>query len=156
LLSLAPTYPEEAAMTTTTVTDGDIFLVPVPKEHLAAVYKVLAQATNPVLTPPPADDPDRQWTLQELRQLKSLIATRPAALELHDLTAANPGESMTFPELLEKTGVTREAARGQLASLTIIAKKRFNHDRWPVEVYWNGPDLSYRMSAAIAELWRQT
>jgi hypothetical protein len=150
---------------------SEIVLVPVPEEHLAAVYETLtremrrateAQQAGPPGPPgsgrPPATSSPSNppWRLEELRRLKEMLATRPIAKALLDITAANPGLPITFSDLCDQVGASRGKARGELASLTILLKKFFGRDYWPVEVERVDGRWRYFMTVAMSALWVQS
>lgn len=131
-----------------------IVLVPVPRRHLIGVYKYLARLADS--REAPRDNSVRPWTSDELRWLRQLLTNRPVALALLDLTADLDGEPLTFAELCEVTGETRQKARGELASLTSVVRKAFHRDQSPMDVHWESEGLCYRMRPEIAVLWSDT
>lgn len=139
-----------------------IVLVPVPEEHLAAVYETLARemrgappplpkalADAPAATSPSSGD----WTLDELRRLKQMVATRPIALLLLDITAADPDVPITFSELCDRADADPGKARGELASLSNLCWKHFDHFHWPVTSERELGRWRYFMTAEMAALW---
>jgi hypothetical protein len=136
--------------------DDEIVLQPVPRRYLAAVVHALADAMNESSSVPASgDDANRPWTTEELKRLKQALSTRPIALALLDLTASLAGGPLTFPELCARTSAIPAKARGELASLSIVAKKHFNHAHWPLTYRWENGAWRYRMSAEMAALWGQ-
>jgi hypothetical protein len=95
-----------------------------------------------------------EWTTAELVQLGRVAnATTRTAL---DLCAETPGEFVSLTQIVDAAGVTRPAARGQLAGLTMVMKRRFHRRNWPFKVAWavDGTEqMSYSMNEPTALLW---
>src|SRR5215469_12546878 len=107
--------------------NDEIFMVPVPKSHLGAVYKVLA---NPATEPGAASGPAGEaievqgqgpWTASMISELITLDAER----------APKP---LTFAEAVKATGVEAKLLRAQLGSLTKTTKRLFGEPIWPMSV----------------------
>lgn len=139
-------------LSTLVADDGEIVQFPVPRRYLPDVVRLLARLMDP--GGPRGDDRTRPWTIDEFRKLRPMLASRPTALTLLDITANLEDESLTFAELCETAAESRGKARGELASLTTIVRKQFNHEQWPVDAQWEEGRLSYRMAPDIAKLWR--
>lgn len=99
--------------------------------------------------------PRVEWTSADLVALGRVAnATTRTAL---DLCAEKPDEYVSLTEVVDAAGVTRPEARGQLAGLTMVTKRRFGRRNWPFTVGWgiDGTQTAfYTMSAITAELWR--
>ena len=150
--------------------DDDIVSFPVPRKHLGAVVKALADAMSPspaqtaaaaATAPPPhgsgAPYAIVPWTKDELRLLKQLLAGRPAPLAMFNLAAKRPGQAISFEEIYKSAKVSRESARAAFAGLTQLVRRRFNRGNWPIGWEWAtaGTTASYRMTPEVAALWNE-
>lgn len=144
-------------LTRKAVEDEEIVQFPVPRRYLAEVIELLArlQHSDRRSRGSPRDNRERPWTKEELKWLRQLLAERPTALELLDITAALAGDSLTFAELCQSTGARPRKARGELASLTSIVRKHFDRDQWPAEAHWERDGFCYRMRPDTAVLWQE-
>ena len=70
---------------------------------------------------------ERDWTADEIRRLRSLL-TRPAARTMMDLACEQPGRRVTFGQVVATVGCERSEARGDLAALTKLIRKRFRRE----------------------------
>lgn len=142
--------------------------VPVPNEHLNAVYALLTKlagetpATGTITeTPATADGDVVFWTDERLRELAAGRWTTTQALtDVMDFLAKHPGDWFTQEELVEATGRTK----GQLGVVwTKIGPhfvKHFGANVWPIETN-NGRYLNparsavihYSVNATMAENW---
>lgn len=160
-------------------TEGEIVQVPVPRRYLPAVIRALAQAMGAdgaggavpearafAATGEPFSNfnlpantgggglREQAWTTTELATLRQLVSNKPAALAMLQLTAARPGEAVSFKAVYETAGVSRESARAGLAGLTKLIRGKFNRNNWPTNFEWDG-EAHYRMSAEVAAMWSQ-
>jgi hypothetical protein len=150
--------------------DDDIVSFPVPRKHLGAVVKALAEAMslNPAhaaaaaaVAPQPqarsGPYPTVPWTKDELSLLKQLLAGRPAPLAMFNLAAKRPGQAISFEEIYKSAKVSRESARAAFAGLTQLVRRRFNRGNWPIGWEWAtaGTTASYRMTPEVAALWNE-
>jgi hypothetical protein len=100
--------------------------------------------------------PVTEWSVADLIGLGRVAnATTRTIL---DLCSERPDSNLSLTEIVDAAGVSRAAARGQLAGLTMIVKRRFNRRNWPFVYAW-GVDGSqqafYSMAADVAERWRE-
>jgi len=147
--------------------DDDIVSFPVPRRHLGAVVKALADAMGPNPAQPAAAPavqspqgsgaqyPTVPWTKEELRLLKQLVAGRPAPLAMFNLAAKRPGQAISFEEIYKSAKVSRESARAGFAGLSQLVRRQFKRGNWPIGWEWGtaGSTASYRMTPEVAELW---
>jgi len=100
--------------------------------------------------------PRVEWTAADLVALGRVanVTTRT----ILDLCAEKPDKHISLTEIVEAAGVTRPQARGQLAGLTMVTKRRFGRRNWPITMEWavDGSQQGfYTMSAATAGLWHE-
>lgn len=143
----------------------DIVQVPVPRRHLAAVIRALADAmreSEPTQSKEgEASTGVKAWTEDELVALRQKIANRPAPMALMNLAADRPGSGVPFQEVCEAAGVSQASARGALAGLTQLVKQ-LHHTEWPVNAEWKvdengeGGHMEYAMPPDVAAIWRKT
>jgi hypothetical protein len=141
--------------------DGDeIFMVPVPKSQLRAVYKVLADpsvdgralARSEETIEVPGQGP---WTPSMVRQLEADLEN-PAVRKLITLVAQRAPTSLTFQEAVEATGAAAKLLRAQVGSLTKTTNRLFGKRTWPMSVrYGEAGDAIYSMVPKVAEWWIQ-
>jgi hypothetical protein len=123
----------------------------VPRRYLPDVVDLLARLTKGQALPKRSRA--RQWTMDDLRWLRQLLRERLIALWLLDFTSGLDGDSLTFAELCDALGESREKARGELASLTGIVRRYFQRDNWPVTAESEDGVLCYRMRPDVAAMW---
>jgi hypothetical protein len=141
--------------------DGEeIFMVPVPKSQLRAVYKVLADS-----------EPDRRalaraeetievpgqgpWTSSMVRRLHADLDS-PAVRTLITLLARQAPAPLTFQEAVEATGAEARLLRAQVGSLTKTTSRLFGKRTWPMSVrHGEAGDAIYSMLPRVAEWWTE-
>ena len=142
------TSPESPAFT----------LVPVPVEHVPAVYRYLAELTTPPQAPA---DAELRWTDDELQKL--LVSTNKTVgilLEIMDFLAESPDQYFTPTEVAE--AIDREASQIQTIGthMTRHFRAHYNTTRWIFEST-PGKDIDregstyYRLTAPLAEQWKR-
>jgi hypothetical protein len=134
--------------------DGRVFvtfsrLFPLPE------LPIVAPGT-PMVEVPTGALPSVEWTIDDLVALGRIanITTRTAL----DLCAERPDSPVSLAEIVKTAGVSRAAAKGQLAGLTMVVKNRFGRRNWPFHLKWaadGSPQAFYVMSAAMADRWRE-
>lgn len=146
-------------LTVETYQDSDeIFMVPVPKSQLRAVYKVLANlATEQGAASGQAETIEVQgqgpWTAAMVSQLEADLEI-PAVRALITLDAERAPKPLTFAEAVKATGVEAKLLRAQLGSLTKTTKRLFGRPIWPMSVrYGEAGDATYSMAPRVAEWW---
>jgi len=100
--------------------------------------------------------PTTEWSVADLVGLGRVAntVTRTAL----DLCADRPGGTVSLTEIVEAAGVTREVARGHLAGLTMVIKRRFSRRNWPFQIAWAADGTQqafYRMTPEAAARWHQ-
>ena len=72
-----------------------------------------------------------------------------------DLCAARPGKAVGYADVVDATGRDRNVLRADLASLTVMVKKRFGRANWPVEREWSAEagEAYYSMSHQQSQAW---
>jgi hypothetical protein len=99
--------------------------------------------------------PHVDWTEQDLLLLGRVA--NPTTRTVLDLCADRPDGYVSLTEVVEAAGVTRSAARGQLAGLTMVIKRRFGRRNWPFTFRWaidGDQQAFYTMTAETAARWR--
>jgi hypothetical protein len=122
---------------------------------LPDLEKSIVRPGAPVTEIPTNRLPYVEWSVADLVALGRVAnATTRTALEM---CAERPGRHVSLTEIVEAAGVTRPAARGQLAGLTIVMKRRFGRRNWPFQVKWaadGSQQMSYTMAEGTAARWR--
>lgn len=130
------------------VTFSRVFPLPDLEKSIVAPGTVVAEVSTEKL-------PFVEWTTADLAALGRVanVTTRTAL----DLCAEKPDGLVSLTEIVEAASVTRPAARGQLAGLTMVMKRRFGRRNWPFVVKWAADGTQqafYTMTATTAERWR--
>jgi hypothetical protein len=98
--------------------------------------------------------PAVEWSTPDLLNLGRVAnATTRTTL---DLCAERPGSDVSLTEVVSAAGISRSAARGQLAGLTMIVKRRFSRRNWPFVFKWaadGSQQAFYTMDADVATRW---
>jgi hypothetical protein len=97
-----------------------------------------------------------EWTVSDLIALGRVanVTTRTAL----DLCSERAGDNVSLTAIVDAGGITRDQAKGQLAGLTMVTKRRFARRNWPFSVAWAAdgtPQAFYTMSTETAALWQQ-
>lgn len=144
-----------------TYQDSDeIFMVPVPKSQLGAVYKVLAnpateQGAALARVEETVEVQGRPWTASMVHQLEAHLEI-PAVRALITLDAERAPKPLTFAEAVKATGIEAKLLRAQLGSLTKTAKRLFGAPIWPMSVrYGEAGEAIYSMAPRVAEWWTE-
>lgn len=134
--------------------DGRVFVTfsrmfPLPELPIVAPGTPMAEVPTNAL-------PVVEWTTADLVALGRIanLTTRT----ILDLCAERPGTAVSLSEIIESAGISRPAARGQLAGLTMVVKNRFARRNWPFAQEWAAdgtPQSFYSMSAATAARWHE-
>jgi hypothetical protein len=139
--------------------DGDeIFMVPVPKSQLRAVYRVLADpATGQKALSRVEETIEVQgqgpWTASKVYRLEADLEI-PAVRALITLIAQRAPMPLTFQEAVEATGAETRLLRAQVGSLTKTTKRLFESPTWPMSVrYGEAGEAIYSMVPKVAEWW---
>jgi hypothetical protein len=145
---------------------GETVYVPVPRQHLAAVYQLLGRLAEPTpfinAVPWPTDGetpPEAviDWSkVENCRRLRGHLKN-VSALTLLDLTASKPGRRVYLEEVMAVAGCTHGQASAGNGALTKGIKKVFGSSaNWPAPFYWDvDKHLAYYvMENAVAEAWQ--
>jgi len=138
--------------------DDEIFMVPVPKSQLRAVYRVLADPVTENTALARAEETievqgQGAWTASMVRQLAADLEI-PAVRALITLVAQQAPAPITFQEAVEATGTEVRLLRAQVGALTKTTKRLFGLPTWPMSVrYGEAGDAIYSMLPRIAEWW---
>src|SRR5580658_1457209 len=148
-------------LTVSTHQDGDeIFMVPVPKSQLRAVYKVLADPAADSRALAQAEETievpgQGPWTPSMVRRLEADLDI-PAVRTLITLIAQRAPAPLTFQEAAEATGAEAKMLRAQVGSLTKTTNRLFGKRTWPMSVrHGEAGDASYSMVPRVAEWWTE-
>jgi len=142
--------------------DDEIFMVPVRKSQLRAVYRVLADPASEQAVPGQALERLEEtievqgqgpWTASGVSRLEAdleILAVRA----LITLVAQRAPIPLTFQEAVEAAGVEARLLRAQVGSLTKTTKRLFGHPTWPMSVrYGEAGEAIYSMVPRVAEWW---
>ena len=139
--------------------DGDeIFMVPVPKSQLRAVYKVLADPAADSRALARAEETievpgQGPWTASMVRRLEADLEI-PSVRTLITLIARRAPAPLSFQEAAEATGAETRLLRAQVGSLTKTTNRLFGKRTWPMSVrYGEAGDAIYSMIPSVAEWW---
>ena len=139
--------------------DGDeIFMVPVPRSQLTAVYRVLAGPTAEQGALARVEETievqgQGPWTASMVGRLEADLEI-PAIRALITLLAQRAPMPLTFQEAVEATGEETRLLRAQVGSLTKTTKRLFGSPTWPMSVrYGEAGEAVYSMVPRIAEWW---
>jgi hypothetical protein len=72
------------------------------------------------------------------------------------MCASRPGEWISIRDVETKAGRRRYQARGDLAGLTMMVKRRFARSNWPFSVEWaagGDENAYYSMDVPTAQMW---
>lgn len=102
-----------------------------------------------------------RWTQQEVVDLWSRVSHLTGIRALFEVTSERAGESVTFSEVLERSGLTERQQRNEHARMSRLAAELFGAKRWPIE-NWQGPpqtttgreEMLYRIHPTIATWWK--
>jgi hypothetical protein len=137
---------------------GDVVLVPVPREHLGAVYATLAAAMAGDDQAPAAeevlvDDRNGSWTEAMVHRLRANLEY-PGARALLSLCSERAPEEVTLQDVVEETGIEDKQIRAELGAMTKLCKRLFQRRTWPISVRWTaGGYANYSMKPELAAWW---
>jgi hypothetical protein len=140
------------------MTESRYVNVPVPEEHVPAVYELLVRLqrgdvpeTPPAQQPGPAPEPSRELVVRAYRE--SLDAHRALLCALAD----RPGEWVWSSELIDALGLKgRKSLAGTLGSFGRRAKHRYDGlQLWDHEWDRARGEARHRMSPEVAEWVRE-
>ena len=120
------------------------------EEFTVAPYK------NAVRSPAP-DYPEKEWTPDDFTLLREFA--NPTTVAALDLCSAQPGKYVALREVENAAGRTKYEARGDLAALTMLVKRKLSRSNWPLEATWAAggeQQIYYRISDHYAGYWNAT
>lgn len=133
--------------------DGQVFITVSTLFPLPDVAE-LEVGPAAALAGPKEELPAVTWTSDDLARLAQMAnATTLAAL---DMTSEKADAFVSLTDLIARAGRTRPQAKGELAGLTMIVKRRFGRSNWPFQASWavgGDPQAFYSMTSQTAELW---
>ena len=136
--------------------DGQVFVTFAQLFPLPDLEKSLVGPGTPIAEVPTDRLPSIEWSTADLIALGRIAnATTRTTL---DLCSEQPGSYMSLTEIVDAAGVSRPAARGQLAGLTMVVKRRFGRRNWPFTVTWaadGSQQASYVMAEEAARRWQE-
>ena len=147
----------------------DLVQVAVPRQHLIAVYGLLAQlesspeATSEAFTDDVSELSEVVWPVADLRKFAGTpTATSVTIGKVLDELAKSKDTYLSTTELEERTGVARANLKGAFSALTRHIKKHYEDRGWMLDFIWGpslGPDViaegHYRLSAEQAARWEE-
>ena len=100
-----------------------------------------------------------RWTRLMLAQTWDRVHELSGVRALFELTASRPGQVVTYNEVLQRSGLSTKQQGNEHARLSRVTAEMFGEKRWPIENWQgspgpNGAEMQYRMSATIAEWFR--
>jgi hypothetical protein len=116
-------------------TDGQVFVTFSRLFPLPDLEKSLVAPGTPVADVSTEKLPVIEWTTADLVALGRVA--NPTTRTTLDLCAERSGDAVSLTEIVDAAGITRSAARGQLAGLTMVMKRRFGRRNWPFVIKWN-------------------
>lgn len=130
-------------------------------ELMDGIGESVATLSPPLISPAiPSTMAPPEWSEDELRRLLPLLFPQnEVALAVLDMTAAKPGELISFPDACQSTVNKKDVRQGKsgMGALTKVCRK-IGKDKWPVTWHWaeGGENVAYyRMTPEIARLWQK-
>lgn len=133
-------YPHALSMLATLLGDGETTLA------------------DPASSPEDDDAVDLpwvNWSTEDLSRLRQIANT--GSLAAMELAAANPGQPVTFSQVLDGSGLSVGQLRGHLAGLTQTVKRRFGRRNWPIRATYDPSEqeMRYSMDESTAARWSE-
>ena len=154
----------------------ELVQVAVPRQHLMAVYGLLAsldgEPTALVTATVTAtegreaaagDAEDETWPVEDLRRFAATPTATSATIgKVLDVLVAHPGDYLSTSELVEQTGIARGNLKGAFSALTRHINKHYDGRGWMLTFKW-GPQLGpgypaeghYAVSEEQAARWKE-
>ena len=142
--------------------------VPVPAEHVAKVYALLAELAGTAAPVKPAGDteddwPHREWALTDLRALTAdPMDSVQEICRVLDIMAKQPGQKVSYTALVNQLGVERKRLQGVLSAFSRVLHKHYDRGNWPMtwaEAPSDEPGFKseyfYTLDETTAERWLQ-
>jgi len=151
---------------------GGFQYVPVPDEHVPAVYRLLANLASTSVSAPSTKNPDPDlgpgpdldevegWSDPDLRSFAfSAMQIAQTARCVFDVLAASPAEWMSTSDLVDATGLGSKI-KNMPTQFTRTLNARYNGKPSPLEHRWGtnldvprDDQMYYRVTPARAEQW---
>ncbi|MFJ1550715.1 hypothetical protein [Streptomyces sp. NPDC088246] len=101
------------------------------------------------------------WTREQVSLLWGRVRHLAGVRALFEVAVERTGETVTFTEVLERSGLDERQQRNEHARLSRVAAELFGEKRWPIE-NWQGSyngnsgksEMLYRMDPQVADWWR--
>lgn len=110
--------------------------------------------------PRAAPRPDVPWTAEDIVRLSESLRvyTVPSAYTMLDMAAANPGQEVSFSDVVDATGLPFAKVRGQISSFSTCIHNDFERQNWPVDVRKNrhGRQCYVFSDTSLAQAWIAT
>lgn len=137
--------------------------VPVPNEHVPAVYQLLSQLAMGVTPTAGAAVSQSGWTDEALRRFAAGdTETTVIVSKVMDALGDRPDEWLDLDELAELTGRDRNQLRRVWTHLSRHMRAQYDSAEWPLTMKWGtdftprrGPLAFYSLTAAEAEQWKR-
>lgn len=117
----------------------EFIMVPVPRERVQEVYRLLASAPGtPAAEEAEAapDDTARRWSDAEIARA---YRESPQKMKVFlEYLAGRPGQPATVEETAAAVGYTRHQQAGMLGAFGHRAKKRYGKEAWFIDYGWSG------------------
>jgi hypothetical protein len=81
------------------------------------------------------DYPELPWDADDLRRFAEVVSN-PDGARGDGSVCKRPGEWIFIRDVVAKAGRTPYQARGDLAGLTMMVKRRFARSNWPFSLKW--------------------
>ena len=123
---------------------------------LPDLEKSIVAPGTPAVEVPTEKLPWVEWTTADLVALGRVA--NPTTRTALDLCAEKPDGFVSLTEIVNAAAITRPAARGQLAGLTMVMKRHFGRRNWPFQVAWaadGSQQASYTMTSSTAARWSE-
>jgi hypothetical protein len=101
-----------------------------------------------------------RWTPEMLAALWPKVSHLDGVCALFEITAERPNETVTFTELVARSGLSDQQQRNEHARLSRVSADLFGQKTWPIE-NWQGnapadggkAETIYRMGSTVAAWW---
>jgi hypothetical protein len=93
------------------------------------------------------------WHAAKLAHLLPRTDHLPGVLALFDLTAEWAPHTVTYSNVLARSGLTDQQQSREHSRLSWATRRLFGTKGWPLECWQGADEMLYRMPAAIAGWW---
>lgn len=121
----------------------------------------LARELEPFLIAQPEDSVyidyrQGSWTEAMVAQFRREIYPYPAAVDLLQFAAENPGKEVSYRDFLQRSSWTNIEVRSDLGAISKVSRRLFGKKAWPMRTRQTGDGgTRYLMPEGIAEWWRK-